>query len=352
MMLSKRHCARIIPAVDNLGNALHFAAALFTLNRNLVNERAVKLDIVGAVIAELFKLGNRADGMSVAAGAFPDVKRSAPITVTADAPILNIFKPVTEATLAYAFGNPVNRVVILNKIILNRSHLDKPRFSCVINQRSVAAPAERIIMLKFRSGEKLAFFVKIGQHKRVCVLYEFACIGSFLGHIALAVNKLNKGQIIGSAYSCVVLAESGSDVNYARAVRHGNIAVGSNEMSLFILLFGGVSRALEQRLVFLALKLLADIAFDYFIRLNAVFFISERAENGVKQSLCHIICVAVRRLDLAVSLVGIYAERAVGGQSPRSCSPSEEISVLSLDLKSDNRRALLDRLVALCNLVG
>ena len=32
------------------------------------------------------------------------------------------------------------------------------------------------------------------------------------------INKLNKGEVIVSAYSCVVLTECGSDMNYTRTV--------------------------------------------------------------------------------------------------------------------------------------
>ena len=45
----------------------------------------------------------------------------------------------------------VDGVVVCNQMILYSCHLDEPRLSCIVNKRSVTAPAERIIMLKLRS---------------------------------------------------------------------------------------------------------------------------------------------------------------------------------------------------------
>ena len=213
--------------------------------------------------------------MPVTAFAFPNVEGSAPITVTADAPVLNVFKPVAEAALADAFGNPVNGVVILNKVILNGCHFDKPGFSCVVDERCVASPAEGIVVLKLGCGEKLAFAVKVNKNFGVSILNKHARIGSFICHVALAVNKLDKGQIIGSANLCVVLTESGSDVNDARTVGHGNIVVNGNKVSLFILLLCNLACACKQGLVFLAFKVCADIGFKDFIGRNAVFLVAE-----------------------------------------------------------------------------
>ena len=48
--LREGHRARVKPAVDNLADSLHLAAALGTLDGHLVDEGAVKLYILGAVI--------------------------------------------------------------------------------------------------------------------------------------------------------------------------------------------------------------------------------------------------------------------------------------------------------------
>ena len=105
---------------------MHFLAAFRTFDRHGVDVRAVKLDIVGAVVGHTFKLLDTADRMSVTAFTLPDVERSTPVTVTADTPVLNVFEPVAEASLADAFGDPVDSIVVSDKVVPYRRHLDEP----------------------------------------------------------------------------------------------------------------------------------------------------------------------------------------------------------------------------------
>ena len=54
-------------------------------------------------------------------------------------------------------------------------------------------------MLKLGSCEKLALFIKVCENEGVSVFNEFACVGSFLGHLALTVNELNEGKVVVSS---------------------------------------------------------------------------------------------------------------------------------------------------------
>ena len=49
MMLCEGHRAAVIPAVDDFGHAVHFAAAVRALDGHRVDEGAVQLDVVRAV---------------------------------------------------------------------------------------------------------------------------------------------------------------------------------------------------------------------------------------------------------------------------------------------------------------
>ena len=51
--------------------------------------------------------------MAVTAGAFPDIERRSPITVTGDIPVASALKPVAEASVLNGFGNPVDALVKL-----------------------------------------------------------------------------------------------------------------------------------------------------------------------------------------------------------------------------------------------
>ena len=134
------------------------------------------------------------------AGAFPDIKRSTPISVSGKTPVLNVFKPVAEASLTDGFGNPVYCIVICDKSVLDLCHLDEPGVTGVVDERCVTSPAMRIIMLKLWRGEELSTLLKVCEDEWVCLLNEDTRVLCLLGHLALAVNELNEGETVFSSY--------------------------------------------------------------------------------------------------------------------------------------------------------
>ena len=58
--------------------------------------------------------------------AFPNIKRRSPVTVTADTPVLHVFKPVAETSFSDTFRNPVDRIIICDEVLFHGSHLDEP----------------------------------------------------------------------------------------------------------------------------------------------------------------------------------------------------------------------------------
>ncbi len=58
--------------------------------------------------------------------ALPDIERCSPVSVTGDSPVLDVLKPVTESALADRLRNPVDLLVVADKVILNLGDLDKP----------------------------------------------------------------------------------------------------------------------------------------------------------------------------------------------------------------------------------
>ena len=106
---------------------MHLASALRAFYRYRVDVGTVQLNVVGAVVAHLFKFGYASDRVAASAvGAFPDVERSTPVTVTRDSPVLYILEPVAESSLADGFGYPVYGVVVLYEIFADCGHLDVP----------------------------------------------------------------------------------------------------------------------------------------------------------------------------------------------------------------------------------
>ena len=113
-MLCEGHGTGIEPAVDNLRNTVHLLAALRAGDGHSIDERAVKLrchhpgsfhDIRVLQLMDTMA----SDGVLVAALALPDIQRSTPVTVTADAPVLNVLQPVAETAFTDALRNPVDR---------------------------------------------------------------------------------------------------------------------------------------------------------------------------------------------------------------------------------------------------
>ena len=89
------------------------------------------------------------DTVLMPAGTFPDIERCAPVAVARDCPVLNIFQPVAKAPLSDGLRNPVDCVIVAQKIVAHRSFPDIPRFPRIIDKRRVTAPTVRVAMLKF-----------------------------------------------------------------------------------------------------------------------------------------------------------------------------------------------------------
>ena len=155
MQLGIGHCAGIKPAVDHFRHTLHGFAAVRAGNLIGVDIRAVKLHIQRILPAGKFLqfLAAPHGNLLSAALTFPDVQRSSPVTVSGNAPVLNVLQPVSETAFADVLRDPVDLLIILHQVIFNRSHLDEPGFSRIIKQRRITAPAMGVIMLKFRRGE-------------------------------------------------------------------------------------------------------------------------------------------------------------------------------------------------------
>jgi len=196
----------------------------------------------------------------VTAFTFPNIKRSTPITVTAYTPILYVFKPSTETSFTDCLRNPINCIVIFNKVVLNVCHLDKPGITRIVDKRCITSPTERIAVFKLRCIEQLTSFFKIYKNFFINIFTECTCPRCFLSHFTLTVNKLYERQVVLSADIRVVLTECRSDMNDTCTVCKSYITVASYIISLFIRCY-----EIEQRLIFLVFKVSTDILFNHFI---------------------------------------------------------------------------------------
>ncbi|MNW59713.1 hypothetical protein D3C74_376460 [compost metagenome] len=87
----------------------------------------------------------------------PDIQRSPPIAVAADVPIHQFLQEFAETAFPHMIRIPIHTVVVRNELVLDCRCLDKPAVCCIVEQRGIAAPAERIAVLVFLFAVQQAF---------------------------------------------------------------------------------------------------------------------------------------------------------------------------------------------------
>ena len=281
---------------------------------------------------------------------FPDVKRSSPVTVTGNCPVLNIFKPVAETSLTDGFRNPVYGIVITDQIIPYCGFPDIPGFSCIVNKRCITSPAVRIFMLKLRCIEELSFLIQIDKDILIGILHELTGIRCLCGKASLAINKLYKRKVIVTANSRIIFTKSRCDMNDTGTICHGYIVITGNEKAFLMLLFGTFSCAGIKRFVFTAFQILTLISLKNFI--SRLIICCQSAKYSIEQCLCHIISITVCSLYLHISFIRVHTECHVGRKCPGCSRPRKEISIFAYCLEADDRGAFLNGLIPLGNLCG
>ena len=144
MPLCERHRSGIEPAVYYLRHPLHESGAFRTLEIDLVYERFMQFYVVRHIFAHFLQFDYAPNQMTVSASTLPDRQRSAPVSRTAKAPVHYIFKEVAHTSFPYIVRQPVYAVVVFEQLVPYRRHLYEPCIRCIVKQRRVASPAERI----------------------------------------------------------------------------------------------------------------------------------------------------------------------------------------------------------------
>ena len=339
--LRERHRAGIVPAVDNLFFAVHFAAALRAGQHDIVDIRAVQLDVRVNVVTEANQLLAATDDVDMTAFAGPDRQRRAPVTLAGQTPVDDVLQEVAHAAFLDVVRHPVDGAVVAHQLIAHGSHLDEPALAGIVDQRRIAAPAERIVMLKLRRLDQQSALLQILQNELVRVLDEHAGPLGLLGQAALRIHQLNERQVILTTHAGVVLTECRRNVNDTGAVAHGDVGIADDIVELRALALHGVERLILDVLERLALHRFHD---------DRLLFLA--AEDGFDQRTRHIVGVALEG-QLHIFVIRVDAQRDVARQRPRGRRPRDEIGVLrALHLEADDRGRLLDGLIALRNLVA
>ena len=290
----------------------------------------------------------------------PYRERSAPIAAAREVPVDDILKPVAETSASGGFGFPVDGLVEFYHTVLDGGGTDEPAVERIVEHRLVGTPAMGVTVGVLLALEEFAFAFKhhhdidverrvfLGLGGVVGVLDKLAgvwgvevgvdvlfhpfgvevvdwCEAAFLvDHrhlLAVAVEEQELADASFFSYTCVVGAEGGSYMHYARTVLGGHIVAKDDAESVIASGF----HPRDELLVAESFEIFT-LAFCH----NLVFGRLAFGEHACHKGFSHndaagSLLVWVGGLDEHIVNRGAYTEGGVGRQSPRSGGPSDGV---------------------------
>ena len=257
-MLRERHRPGIEPGVDHVLHPPHrpLASTLGARPGDLVDERPVRIELRGIVeIRRLLAAGHPeqllvgADHLLVPAlEAAPDGQRRPPVAAARQRPVDHVLQPVAEPPLADVLRAPVDLLVLGDQRVLLLGGADEPAGGGVVEERPVAAPAERIAVAVAVVVEHQAAPLEILDDLGVRVLEPKPGEGAGAGHhLPLAVHREDHRQPVAPPRLIVVLAERRRRVHQPGAVRRRHV-VAEHHAAGDLRLEEGVEAVVEQPL--------------------------------------------------------------------------------------------------------
>ena len=265
---------------------------------------------------QLPELLDRTDAVRVPLLAAPDGQGRAPVAVAAERPVDVAGEPLAEAPVLDVLRVPGDVVVGGDELVLDRRGADVPGGLAVVEQRRVAAPAERIAVLVGLDAQQQAAVLELVRDGRVRVLDPDAGPRRDLGdELALEVDGVHHRQVVVHAHAHVGLAERGRDVHDAGAVRGRDVVVADDEVCALVGL-----HVVEQRLVVQAAEVgPGELAQD----------LGLLAEHGLDQVAREHEALAAA-LDERVGDVRAHRGGHVADERPRRGGPDGERDALGL----------------------
>ncbi len=323
--LAERHGAGVEPGVDDLGHAAHLAGAVGTGERDVVDVGPVEFQILwNGTGRHLFELRDGPDAVRMPLLAAPDGQGRAPVPVAAERPVDVAGQPLAEAPVLDVLRVPDHVVVGRDELVLDRRGLDVPRRLGVVEQRRVAAPAERVAVLVGLDAEEKASGLEVGDDGRVCVLDVDPGPRRDLGdEPALEVDGVDHRQVVLHTDAHVLFAEGGRDVDDTGAVGGGDVVAADDEVGALV----GAHEA-ERRLVVQAQQVGArELAQDLGLLAEDLLDEVAREHEAVAAAL-----------DERVGDVRVHGRGDVADQRPRRGGPDGERDGLGLAVRSDRAR--------------
>ena len=222
--LPVRHGARVEPGVDHLGDPPHHAAAVAARPAVLVDVGLVGIELRGQVRADpLRQLRIRADHFAVLPLrlTFPHVQRRAPVAVARQRPVDVVLEPLAEPPAPHFRRVPRHLGVHFEHTRLDRGGAHEPRAASVVDERRVAAPAERVLVLVGPRLEPSALVLQALDDEAVRLLVRDEAAVDLLPACSLeravGPDRVHEGQAVLLGRGEVVRAERRGHVDEPRA---------------------------------------------------------------------------------------------------------------------------------------
>ncbi len=348
--LRERHGARVEPAVDHVEHAPGGRPALGARDLDRVDPRAVRVELGVDRGVQLVQLLDRADHAETAAArgrALPHRQRRAPEPLARQRPVLVVGEEVAEPPVADVLGEPLDRLVARDEPLLDLGGADEPRLARVVQERGLAAPAVRVVVLVALALDQEPALLQLAGDLLVGVLDPLAGVGAAgLGERAVGPDQVQERQPVGHAHPVVVLAEGGRGVHDPAAVGGGHVLVGHDHVGRAVQL----AVELKQRRVARPRQLTPlDLLHHLGRRLLGLLVDPEHApEQGLGQH----VRPSLGDLGEHVVHVGVHDQRHVGEERPGRGGPGQRVGLLvPLEPERDRDRGVLDLHVALADLV-
>jgi len=281
MALSKRHRTRFEPAIKHFIDSSKDALALLRRNSDVINMILVQISNV-LNTTELLEFFNRANAdhfLEVFRG--PDGDGVTPESVSGEAPIFGIFKPVVESLFLSESRDPVGLLVVFQKVVLDGLNLDEPRVDGSVDQRLFGSPAERIRVINLGFVNQQILFLQVLEDTSFSsVVLDVLSdeISDGFSEETAGVNGARRAigldDVVLQADLVIVSTESGGGVDNTGTGIISNVLTEQDSESS---LFSKTSEVVEEGSVFLSGQSGTLEGFEDLIKIGFLIQISESA---------------------------------------------------------------------------
>ena len=287
----------------------------------MVDVLAMEVSHLGS--GEFLKLlhGSDADDLFAVLGD-PERDGVSPEAVSGEAPVLGVLEPVVKLLLLDDLGDPVGLVIVLDEVLLDLGDPDEPGRHRLVDEGSVAAPAEGVVVLEHVLADESPAFLQVLHDDLVGVLDVESLVGGhFLGEPAVLVEgdgrTVRRDDLLLDAELVIVLSEAGSAVHDSSTVGVSDEG-GCLHSEAAVLL--AVGEEVEDGHVLDSSELAALHLLEHLELLLAEVVL----ESALREDE-HL--VALQVFHLHVDEVGVDGQGEVGRERPGCGGPGEELDV-------------------------